>query len=364
MKKILLTLFLCFVLIQIKAQLIDDETVRDEQHSYQNILIDKEKALNEQKYLDYILKNKIKTITKLNYNDKNKLVSKYIYSYSKYGNATSIKEYYEDKLYSENKMEYDERNNLILKTFSGFVDGCDGPEYRIDTSFYKYNSNNQLIFSVENADTVEFEYNAIGKRIKESYIYNEKVNVFTSFQYQDTNLIKVAYNTPKDTTSTVQSLSEYDNKGNCVLNVLYSLGSIDCAREYMYDSLGHITKIKHINKSFESAYIEDYFYLNANLVKKTESIDEGKVNVIDTLIYDANNRLIEKTRKRFDNGYFGSDKYTYDAAGNVVDIITFSEGKLFEETKSTYVNGILDTEENYFEGEYQSKTKYSYEFYE
>ena len=364
MKKPLLTILLFILLLQIKAQIIDDEALRDEQHSYQNILIDKENALKDQKYFEYIRKNKIKSITKLKYDEKNILSSKDIRSFSKYGYLTSIKEYYDDKLNSEIKMIYDERNNLTLRVFSGFVDGCDGPEYIIDSSIMKYNSNNQLTFSVINTDTVEYEYNSIGKRVSESYIYNDNINVIKSFIYQDSNLIKVTYKIPKDTSETIQSIFKYDKKSNCIINILYSLGSIECCRVYMYDSLDHLIKIKHINKEMEASFIEDYYYLNNNLVKKTESLDEGSVNCLDTLLYDSNNLLIVKTRKRYDNGYLGSDKYTYDAVGNLIDFRTYYEGKLFEETKSTYLNGVLDLEENYFEGAFESKSKYIYEFYE
>jgi YD repeat-containing protein len=152
------------------------------------------------------------------------------YSYNDAGKVLSIKSYYSDELSSESTFEYDEQNQLIIRTDNDKMMG------RIKT-YYEYDDKGQLISTHSSSP----EMPAMGQ----NYTYDDKGRLSTRADYMEFFGL-----------CTIEL--EYDENDN-VTSMIYIMDETSSSMTYYtYDEHNNLTSIKSYN--FEGDVDKDVRY--------------------------------------------------------------------------------------------------------
>ena len=192
----------------------------------------------------------------------------------------------------------------------------------------------------EEYSKTEYEYDTEGKVITESVSYDAGTKNTIEYPYDsEGRLISKEYptNTGLGTVS-----YEYDIYGKCI-KVLKDNAIV---REYIYDDLDRISKIKDHREAGEtSAFTTSYTYDIHSRVTSMETVD-GNEAVLESFeyTYDKNDQILSRTHVNdlLEEGQIINETrvYTYDDHGNLTGSVkTYNdESGLQSETTYTYDN--------------------------
>jgi YD repeat-containing protein len=346
--------FLTYLLIP-KGQLFFDKPYKDQYISYEDIYLNN----IEDKKSEKEKTKRVKCCTTTVFSEKSKIIGKTITCYNKNGDVTSFEEYQANKLTTLIKHRYNDKNKVIESSFSGDVEVCDATVKRDNTSSYSYDSTGRLVSIKSGNSQTTFSYDSLGNKTAE--IHKDGTEQWTTkYFYKGINLVGVEYYQPKDKSPTWNTVLVYDSKGRCIKETYYSFGSRSTQREYEYDSIDNIVVGKYLNADLSVSSIDRHYYsADNNLLKATNEGANGKVIPKDTFI--TNHQLRTVTKIRNDKH---KTEYQYNSVGQLIKETDFGyDGQFGTQTIYTYDNGLLKTEDNYAEDKFKSKKVNTYEFY-
>lgn len=176
------------------------------------------------------------------------------------------------------------------------------------------NSNGTIAYSFDNADrlttvtdvfgnTFTYEYDAAGRRVK----LTDSEGVETQYQYDDANRLTQVTRQSETTTFT------YDAGGRLLTRSLPN----GVVSEYAYDKRGLIAQLMH--KNSVGSVIASYRYSYDAVGNRTEAIElDGSITQYE---YDPAYRLIRETKKAADQTVIFDKQHEYDANGNRTKLV-------------------------------------------
>ncbi|WP_223260598.1 RHS repeat domain-containing protein [Paenibacillus ihbetae] len=259
------------------------------------------------------------------------------YAYDSNGNLVTVT----DPNGTKTHKSYDELNRVILTRDKAgqeekrYYDGNGNLVRKIDRNghamSYRYDNRNRLIERVSADETVQYAYDAAGKRISMAdptgitrYEYDPVQGSLTRLQYPDGQELRIAYDANGNRTEAIgpfgsQRFFRYD-----AMNRLAAMGTFSGAEEFKYTyyangllnqstANGNLTTKHRFNgtKLTEKEQVRgqhlisryQYEYdANNNIQKRTQN------DVVDTFAYDPLDRIAESS--------IFNEVYTYDKLGN------------------------------------------------
>ena len=266
------------------------------------------------------------------YNDKQQLLESHYYrndtlietiirSYNHRGKLIKELDHSKEKLLSEYKLEYDERDNLIKKYYTQI------PANKKNIITYQYDDQNRLILATESTNGDE---NIL---IKNIYKDNLLIESYDN-KYGDEEHILYHYKNNK----LVEKEKSTSFSNGCYYNIT--------KEKIQYDERGRIKRFyDYEGEKIVRTYT--HYYDNKDRVIKTELLYKGdkKEYWIDN--YDTIGNLIETIYKNDDYRY--KDCYTYDNNNNLLSKTTYKGNKAIEKTFYTYdkYQNIIKIEKQY-----------------
>lgn len=251
----------------------------------------------------YMFNTLVKEISK-KYDSKNRLISKteYLYGgYSKYNEKTEVGK--GDYLYDKEEYEYDENNNLILKTTTNYRNNF------IEDRIYKFDTSNNLIE----------EGQCFKSNEKNDCIYKP----LFGFEYDENNRLIKKFQLTQFSPHNTESYYKYDESGNEIESIGYYIypdnrKEIGYQFKYEYNEFGNKTKDTEVIGKYRSLHFEKY---------KTEKTkyDQFQNIILEEFLTESNNpiKIVRKT-------------YEYDKNGNWTKRIT-EEGNNYDDLKQVEI---------------------------
>ena len=250
------------------------------------------------------------------------------WSFDLSGNVLEHITYYKNRSKWETKtvFQYDEKENLVMKTFQT-------SSVPLDTTIYEYNETDRLVKSTDSSngtikEVLEFKYDELGNIVSETHYHYGDIFYMIKYKYDNTGK-KIEYILYNGEGSIVtRETYEYNVDGQLSKLIEYSRNNIVTHRHYKYDEFGN--KIEYIVERIDAwgktdsdsyVYINGYSYPDYDLMSVTELKNK---ELLFKKVYDDYGNIISETFK--DTSFNKYYEYVYNHMGHYTKQTIYKDG--------------------------------------